>query len=608
MKYGLNIFVSFFILLISACNQSNYVVISEPEEQEVRFALQPAFPTKHSDPLAKGVNSGVGVRSVVITILDSNGSAVYTDRELSLVGSAFSEPLLVTPGTYTLSEYRAIDALGNTLYATPKSGSILAPLVDNPLDIDFTVFKDSVTLVRPQILEVDVNTPADFGYTAFNGSTPAFLVKVYTQTLQIEENTFTPVTTSMNVVVRDSSDSLYTLDYTIAGGIDVIRLPEAQDSTYTFTIVSENLDTPVHTLPYDSLTAGPGIDTTYLVNFILSSTVYVTWEHTGTLTLNTTSSGADISTDLYDFPTLVRITDPAVFEQSQTNGEDLRFSKADRSVIPYEIEDWDSAGSSATVWVYLDTIYGNNSSQFINMHWGNPSAASESNGQNVFDAQRYSAVWHMSEDPSEGFSSIRDHTSNEQHISPAGNMTSADRIDGVVGKALDLDGVDDYLDVGGLSSSFQQGYFMCTWVNYDIITVWARMWDCANGPSTQNMLLLNVGASARVGFYARHPNQISTTGDVLVLNSWKHVCGVVNPSGVANIYIDGQSEASGTIQLPIEDIRHNCYIGRSNWNGDGYLNAQLDEYTIGKVEPSADRIKLYYESQRAGASWITLTR
>ena len=65
---------------------------------------------------------------------------------------------------------------------------------------------------------------------------------------------------------------------------------------------------------------------------------------------------------------------------------------------------------------------------------------------NVWDSN-FKAVYHMSQDPSTGGACILDSTSNANHGTPYGNMTSDDLVEAPVGKALDFDGVDDYIQL-----------------------------------------------------------------------------------------------------------------------------------------------------------------
>ena len=76
--------------------------------------------------------------------------------------------------------------------------------------------------------------------------------------------------------------------------------------------------------------------------------------------------------------------------------EDLRFS-AEGKPLAYQIEQWDAAAGTASIWVRVPTIKGN-ARQAIRLHWGKTDVASESNGSAVFNAANgFLAVWHMTE-------------------------------------------------------------------------------------------------------------------------------------------------------------------------------------------------------------------
>ena len=107
---------------------------------------------------------------------------------------------------------------------------------------------------------------------------------------------------------------------------------------------------------------------------------YSTWQYSTKVSINTTSGGANVTGDVPNFPALVRLTSTNfTFAQANANGSDIRFSKADGTHLPYEIERWDGTGQLAEIWVLVDNILGNNNQQFIIMYWGKASASDSSN-------------------------------------------------------------------------------------------------------------------------------------------------------------------------------------------------------------------------------------
>ena len=76
----------------------------------------------------------------------------------------------------------------------------------------------------------------------------------------------------------------------------------------------------------------------------------------------------------------------------------------------------------------------------------------EVQAQEVWDSN-FVGVWHMAQDPSGGVGAILDSTANTYDGTPSGTMTSNDLIDSPVGKAIDFDGTDDYINLGTFNPS-----------------------------------------------------------------------------------------------------------------------------------------------------------
>ncbi len=109
-----------------------------------------------------------------------------------------------------------------------------------------------------------------------------------------------------------------------------------------------------------------------------------------------TASGYAGSTTLTDFPVLVRISPSAIngfaYADCAANGADISFVLADGTVLPHEIDTWNTSGESL-VWVKVPALTGTSTSFLF--RWSDatpPSNASTS----VWDAD-YIGVWHMGE-------------------------------------------------------------------------------------------------------------------------------------------------------------------------------------------------------------------
>jgi hypothetical protein len=190
------------------------------------------------------------------------------------------------------------------------------------------------------------------------------------------------------------------------------------------------------------------------------------WKYARRITLNTSATGAGITAHVTGFPVLIRL-DEGMFDffQAQPDGADLRFAKHDNTFLPYETERWDVAARRAEIWVKVDTVFGNNSSQAITMYWGNPAAARAANGAGVFDTTAgFRGVWHLGESSGE---SITDATVNR--VSGAAIATSHGS--GAIGIAQRFDGRSSLIQVdgsGGVMDFPENGFYsVSAWVNID---------------------------------------------------------------------------------------------------------------------------------------------
>jgi hypothetical protein len=128
---------------------------------------------------------------------------------------------------------------------------------------------------------------------------------------------------------------------------------------------------------------------------------YSNWLHSKNVYFNTTSSGANVSGNVLNFPVLLRLKGTDMdFSQVKAQGADIRFAKADGTHLKYQIEryvDGASNQDTADLWVKVDTIKGNDSTQHIIMYWGKSDAVDSSNATAVFDtANGFVGSWHLS--------------------------------------------------------------------------------------------------------------------------------------------------------------------------------------------------------------------
>lgn len=340
------------------------------------------------------------------------------------------------------------------------------------------------------------------------------------------------------------------------------------------------------------------------------------WHYSMTVGLNTTSAGADVQGDVYNFPILVRLRDSNfIFSQAGITGEDIRFAKPDSTPLPFEIERWNPAAGLAEVWVKIDTVHGDNNTQSIIMYWGNQGAASASNSAAVFDtAAGFHGVWHLGE---AGNTTAFDATANSYDGTPTG-MSAASAVSGIIGTAQDFNGASSYITMANTANStlsFPEdgSYSLSLWVYADTIDT---LWHVIAGKGHEQYYLKfkcfgnNRATWEFVEFQDQQGWDYSedSTPPAPGVKQWVNIIGV-REGAQQRLYING-TLVSSAIGLMAGNYTRNTgddfMIGRyarlvtiPYYEGRCYFDGSVDEVRVSSVVPSADWIKLCYMNQRA---------
>jgi hypothetical protein len=336
------------------------------------------------------------------------------------------------------------------------------------------------------------------------------------------------------------------------------------------------------------------------------------WKYSKRLFLNTTASGAALLGNVTGFPVLVRLTrDNFVFSQAAAGGVDLRFTKPDGAQLPYEIERYDPVTEHAEVWVRVDTIFGSDSSHYVNMYWGNSAQGSTSISRSaaVFDtAIGFQGVWHFAE---AGNAAAKDATINGYDGTPS-NMTAASSVAGAIGNARNFDGSSSSIQMigtamGKLNFNENDYYTISAWVNTD------TLYSDTNAPrhdltivakdNCQYMMKCFRGDFAFVQY--KDAAGWATSMSPAVVATWKYVVGVC--AGTRQyLYVDGVLSADSANFLETSTrARYSAsdvFIGKTpsgsnNWS-PYFFKGKIDEVRIGNKALSADWIKLCYMNQK----------
>ncbi len=301
----------------------------------------------------------------------------------------------------------------------------------------------------------------------------------------------------------------------------------------------------------------------------------------------TVSSGVT-SSDLSEFPVLVKITDDAneLFGNARADGHDILFTDATGNKLDHEIESYsDGATKGLSAWVKVDLSSTADTKLF--MYYGNGGATDQQNVEATWN-DNFQMVHHLDETSGTHF----DSTSNDNDIAsiPGGvNQNATGKING----ANDFAGTSS----GGFQTPYGQGIDPSTssqtfevWVKPDV-TTGGRMF-LSTGQSTNDRMYIGMDwEDWEIGIYNDSWGEGSTT----VTTDWTHITLVMDAdTDVATLYVNGvyDHEKDYSSYSFLRDL----YIGS---HGSSYLfDGMIDEVRVSDTARTASWLMASYLNQR----------
>ena len=315
---------------------------------------------------------------------------------------------------------------------------------------------------------------------------------------------------------------------------------------------------------------------------------YPGWLYSGSLYILTTLESAHLpaTASVESFPLLVRLhKDWFDFTQAKAGGEDVRFSTSTGVPLVYQIEDWDAAKGTASIWVRVPQVKGNER-QELRLHWGKSDASSESSGSAVFnESNGYLSVWHMN-------GPVKDEVGTLESKDVGTTATT-----GMIGETRHLAG--------------RQGIFGGDKIpNYPVGASphSSEMWLRAEKSNGRAMAWGNEHGQGKVVMHFQSPPHVkmecyfsgadvSTTGR-LPMNEWIHVVHTYE-QGDSRVYVNGELSGVSTKPNSPLAIKSPARLWIGGWYHNYDFIGDIDEVRVSMVKRSADWVKLQYENQKA---------
>ncbi|GIH48783.1 Carbohydrate binding domain-containing protein [Microbispora rosea] len=159
------------------------------------------------------------------------------------------------------------------------------------------------------------------------------------------------------------------------------------------------------------------------------------------------------------------------------------------------------------------------------------------------------------------------------------------RVTGKLGKAVALSGANQYVNVPrGAVSGVTGDFTVSTWVNPTKNSTWSRVFDFGTGASNYMFLTLTNGAGLRFAITTSGAGgeQLISSTTSLPLNTWSLVTVTVSGT-TGTLYVnDKVAGTNANLTLHPSSLGNTTqnWIGRSQYSGDPYLAAAVDDFNV----------------------------
>ena len=307
---------------------------------------------------------------------------------------------------------------------------------------------------------------------------------------------------------------------------------------------------------------------------------------------------------LTNFPVLVKLAagTPAGFDYADCaeDGADIRFASPDGTVLPHEIDTWNTNGESF-VWVKIPAISGTATAFSMYYAASDPARLPPVDPHDVWTAAGHRAVWHFAADATESAQGL---------VASTASGTPSYENDGAVGKCWQSAGeawlqyANDVswsaLGAGSTLTISAWAKFDSTSYDYNRILSTMSTWEQPSGYELtvqDDKNEITVGSSGR----SQYQKVVSPgPSDEMV-----YLTAVYNADRYADLYVNGVLQAHqqlNAVVQPTEPMTVAC-VG----NGGKVWNGSLDELRLHAAAESADWVKACYDTMATPASFVSLS-
>ena len=321
------------------------------------------------------------------------------------------------------------------------------------------------------------------------------------------------------------------------------------------------------------------------------------WSYRKAITISHTNVG---TSDLSDFPLLVKITTDSDMSSALANGNDVRFTSSDgATLLSYERESWSGGNGSAATgvfWVKVPTI-SHTADTNIYIYYGNSGASDGQNTTDVWDSN-YKGVWHL------GSSLTADSTSN---INNGTNSSVTAATDGQIYNGGNFVSSGNISVTNNISVS---NFTISTWFKSNGGGAWSTFackeepnYNHSGGGLSRNYWfgLTNTGSVGVLYSGGGNPNEGNLFSTSTYADGNWHLAEATYDGTNINIYVDGVSRASPVTASAPDTMVSNTTFGDDPPDADQYTG-ELNEIHISNISRSANWVNFEYCNEMSSTS------
>jgi biopolymer transport protein ExbB len=320
------------------------------------------------------------------------------------------------------------------------------------------------------------------------------------------------------------------------------------------------------------------------------------WQYRKEITLDASSTGADIAGTAQDLPLLVRLSlaNFNYFNDAKPDGSDFRvIAGDDKTPLKFHFERYDAQNQMAYLWIGVPSLTGGAKSDKIYVYYGNSNAVSASNSADTFDVAQTLALEFSQPSglPVDATAYKNNPTASNADPVPASLIAGGVKFTGAQTVTVPASASLRLLPNEGLTASL--------WVKFDAPQAQADLISLAD---QGRELTLGIDGTHAFARYAGGgaPVTVTQANGELASGQW-HLLALTAGSGQLTLYVDGAP--AGQAPVTLVEIGGTLSVGGST-HASNFLNAEVDQVSVAKIARSADWIKAVARSQGTEAPLV----